>query len=612
MNPRSRHHLLVVLALLLVGLFLFPQTSAAQTKDYFWESFNVEITVLENGDLRVEEEQTLVFSGEPFTYGYRNIPINDAGRNDGLRDIGVREGVTIFREDSSQAPNTFRVSTSKDETTVYWYFAPATGQHVYTFSYTVAGGIRTEPGGDQVYWNAMPADLGKTIRAGQITITLPEGIRAESTTASVAGRENDGITTQVSEDGRQVVFTLTEPRPAGSDVEVGVRFPTGQLALTTPEWQQNEQVADVQALLILLFSIFVAVVGPLLVLLLWYLVGRDPQVGTAVPDYLAEPPSNLPPAVVGTLIDEKAQIQDVMSTLIDLARRGYMTMTETKSGRDFVFSKTDITPTDLRPYERAIMDGVFGRKSSRRLNDLKYNFSSKLPGIRKQLYEELRTAGYVRSSPESTRNNYGCLGILILTLAGGSFWLASVFLSDSVATALCPAFAFGLTGLVMLATAQFMPAKTALGAEEAAKWSAFKTYLQDIEKYADLQQATAIFEQYLAYAVAFGLERSWIRKFSQVPNTPVPHWYAPVILAHSPGRGHQGSMGSAGAGGPSLEGMSRGMTGGLESMSSGLTRMLTSTQSVLVSTRSSSSSGGGGFSGGFSGGSSGGGGGGFG
>ena len=36
-----------------------------------------------------------------------------------------------------------------------------------------------------------------------------------------------------------------------------------------------------------------------------------------------------------------------------------------------------------------------------------------------------------------------------------------------------------------------------------------------------------IFAAYLGYAVAFGLERTWIRKFSAVPATPIPTWYFP-------------------------------------------------------------------------------------
>jgi hypothetical protein len=109
--------------------------------------------------------------------------------------------------------------------------------------------------------------------------------------------------------------------------------------------------------------LLIAIGGPLAALLLWYLRGRDPDPGV-VPEYLAEPPAELPPAVVGTLIDETAHIHDIMSTLIDLARRGYLTMEQTGggAGNDFTFHRTDKPATDLRPYEKTMLTKLFGGK----------------------------------------------------------------------------------------------------------------------------------------------------------------------------------------------------------------------------------------------------------
>jgi len=600
-----------------IGLLIFLMTLAslfiaspalAQTKVYYWESFDVQVSVQEDGSLLVTEQQTLNFSGDTFTFGYRDIPINSYGRNDGITDISVREGDIVYQESSSQAQYTFQTLTSDNVLTIRWYFPPALGTRVYTLSYRVLGGVRTEPSGNQVYWNAMPADLGSSIYAGRVLMSVPEGIQIQSTTASVGGTENAGITTELAPDGRQALFTLTEPRPAGKDVETGVRFPVEQLTVPTPDWQRSEQVRDVFGLLVLLSSIFLLVAGPTVILLWWYLRGRDPELSTPAPAYLSEPPDDTPPAVVGTLVDEQATIRDIASTLIDLARRGYMTMTEEKS--DFEFTRTDKSTTELRPFEKKTFDAVFGRSNSKRLNSLRYKFSSKLPEIRKELYKELETYGYVTASPEGTRTRYSVFGGLLLAVAVGSFFLGFTVLNAAVATALCPAFALGVTAVAIYFVGQHMPRKTRKGAEAAANWMAFKKYLEEIERYGNLANSSEIFERYLAYAVAFGIDRSWIRKFAQTPGTPVPTWYHPVFYPVA-GRSSAGRSGSGG-GMPTLEGMSGGLTGGLESMSSGLTRMLSSTQTVMQSVKSSSSSGGGGFSGGFSGGSSGGGGGGFG
>jgi uncharacterized membrane protein len=242
------------------------------------------------------------------------------------------------------------------------------------------------------------------------------------------------------------------------------------------------------------------------------------------------------------------------------------------------------------------------------LNSLRYKFADRLPKIRKELYDELRQRNFVRTSPETVRNRYTVLGFLILGLAFFGFFGVGALFGDAYTFVVCLPVAFGLFGIFMLITARVMPAKTAKGAEASAKWLAFKTYLREIDRYSNLEESKDAFEKYLAYAIVFGLERSFIRRFSSVPGTPIPPWYFPHPYRYPGGvGGTRGGTTSTGAGGmPTLEGMSGGLTGGLESMSSGLTRMLTNTQTVLQSQRSSSGSSGGGFGGGFSGGFSGG------
>jgi uncharacterized membrane protein YgcG len=204
-------------------------------------------------------------------------------------------------------------------------------------------------------------------------------------------------------------------------------------------------------------------------------------------------------------------------------------------------------------------------------------------------------------------------------------------LGDYSALAICPGLALLASALGLVLVAPHMPRKTSQGAEEAAKWLAFKRYLETIEKHGDLAEVKDKFEEFLPYAIAFGVERSLINKFKTV-DTPAPTWWGPVYPGYGYGHPHYGgvwggsSTGQAEAGGPpgplagegggmpTLTGMSEGLGTSLASMSDGLGAMLSSASSTLTSTpppQTSSSGGwsGGGFSGGgFSGGGGGGGG----
>jgi uncharacterized membrane protein len=169
----------------------------------------------------------------------------------------------------------------------------------------------------------------------------------------------------------------------------------------------------------------------------------------------------------------------------------------------------------------------------------------------------------------------------------------------------------GITGLVTVIAASFMPAKTLKGAQDAARWNAFRNYLKNITKYADIQQATDQFERYIGYAVAFSIDQQWMHQFASVL-TSMPTWYYPTYLGGPWGGGYHrhgpvimgGGMPSGGmrVGGPgNLNDMSQSLASGLNAMSSGLTQMLNDASSAMTSHPSSSgggSFGGGGFHGG--------------
>ena len=616
---------LCLFALLLITLFN-PSSAAAQTKSFYWERFDVDITLRENGDMEIVETQVLNFSGEPFTFGYGAILTGSAGNNDNITDISLREGDLIYEESSSNAPGTFEVSRSRDEVRIDWYFEPALGQHTYTFSYTVEGGVIVgtldEGSGDQIFWKAIPSDHPGRIQNSTVIIRLPEGVEPQRyiddgtyLIEGLAAGNSNLVETSASENGRIITYTLLEPLVPGQAFEVRVQFPHGLLDIPTPSWQQRQQSADVYGLIGLILSGLLFIGGPLSVLALWYARGRDPETGLIVPEYLPEPPSNLRPAVVGTLVDEKADMRDIISTLVDLAQRGYISIGENKM-RNHVFTLVNDDKTGLRPYEVQFVRDVFGNKTERKLSELRYKFSNKLPKLRNMLYDELLHEGFVDRSPDKVRTGYVVAAVFTVFVAVMAFIGLVATLPEEVGyVGVCSGLALFITAIFVGVVGRYMPNKTAKGSEEKEKWNAFRKYLQNIEEYEDIAQAGELFEKYLPYATAFGLDRSWIRKFSSVPSTPIPGWYYPYGYGrpvYRPGNRPTTSGGSSDGTPslPTLDSAASGMAGGLESMSAGLTRMLNSTASTMRSTPPSTSSGGssGGFSGGFSGGSSGGGG----
>ena len=250
--------------------------------------------------------------------------------------------------------------------------------------------------------------------------------------------------------------------------------------------------------------------------------------------------------------------------------------------------------------------------------------------MQSDLYKELVSEKFFDSNPDSTRTVWTTIAIAILALAVVLGFVLFPMVDNYSFALFLPPLAVGFIGVAALIVGPAMPAKTRKGAEESAKWKAFYEYLNHLEQYANVEEAAAQFDRYLPYAVAFGLDKSWIYKFSRVDNMPIPYWYYPTYIgpyrrgymAGTPlpmngGSGFPGGLAHAGGTGGSLDQLSGGLAGGLESISSGLTNMLDSASSAMTSRPQSSSSGtsgswrsgGGGWSGGgFSGGGGGGGG----
>ncbi|MEM7332808.1 MAG: DUF2207 domain-containing protein [Chloroflexota bacterium] len=608
-------------ALTLLFLLFFPTlTASAQVKSFHWKKFDSHMTLLANGDVEISETQTLVFSGDTFTFGFRTIPTGLEGQNDGIEVISLREGDNQYREVSNRTPGTYTVRNDNDEVRIDWYFEPAIGERTYTITYLVRNpvivGTLEEGDGDQIFWKPLPPDLlSSRVEQSRVTLVLPRGVAPQQyfdgsgylAEGTINGNSN-AVTTTVSEDGRTVTFTANEFIYSGDVFETRTQIPHGALQIPESQWQRSLQRNDATQLTVVVIAVLFLFGGPLGVLALWYVRGRDPELSITPPEYITEPPSNLPPALVGTLVDERADMRDILSSIVDLGERGYLTIKE--MGRnDYAFTKESTGKGELRKYERYFYNRIFRQDDWVELDDLKYKFHTAIPKIQNMLYDELVALDYVPASPQSTRNSFAVLGWGVLILGGVSTFVIAGFLPEAIAgVALCPGVVIALTGAMLIYVSRHMPRKTRKGAEEAAKWDAFKNYLQRIEKLEDIEQATEKFEKYLAYATAFGIERSWIRKFARIPHTPPPPWYYPYSTRGGYGYGRStsssGPIGGGEGGRPSLEGMSGNLAGGLSSMSSGLTRMLNSSSRVMKSTPPSQSSGGssGGFSGGFSGG----------
>jgi hypothetical protein len=614
------------LALILAGVIGLAAAgwgvAQAAEKTLVWQRYDVNLTVQPNADILVEEIQEIAFTSGTFTFGFAAIPLDRVER---LADVQLSE--VINGAERPYTPNStgqygFTAGQNNGNLEITWYFPPTRNSvHTYILRYRVSGGLRIYPEGDQLWWKAIAPDHNFPIRSSTVTVTLPQTFPKDQL---VVGSYGAPTGEPAYTDRGQVVFKA-QSIDADQELEVRVQFPHGVVQGQAPSWQAGDDrqraLGPVMGVIFGALGLLAVIGGPLAVYLLWYKRGRDLPVGP-VPEYISEPPGDLPAGIVGTLVDENAELKDIIASITDLARRGVLRMEEQQSegflgigsGREYVFHLVASSQAQ-RKYEQTLLQALFSHQNERRMSDLRERFYAFIPTLQQQLYDEVVQLGFFPSNPNTTRTLWRSLGIVGVVLGGiVSFGLQAVLGSYS-SLAICPGVGLVITALALTFVGPHLPRKTLPGAEEAAKWLAFKRYLQTIEKHGDLAAVKDKFEQFLPYAIAFGIERSLIHKFAGI-DTPAPRWWGPVYpyggyygyphhggmsgghTAHVPAGPPSPLAGSEG-GIPSLSDMNRGLGLSLAGMSSSLGTMLSSASSTLTSTPApKTSQRGGGWSGG--------------
>ena len=612
----------------------------AQARSVYWERWDIRIHNVDAVENRfdVVETHRINFTGT-YRFGFREI--SHTNLTD-ISNVRVTQDGVLLRRACDEAPGTFCPARQGPVTDLRYYFTePMTDRSVTVeVAYQVTGALRIYEGGDQLWWMAIPDDhAGARILESTIRVELPPGFGPRP---GIDPIESYGVPATIDVQGTVVEARATRALGGNERFEIRLQYPHNPAAVP-PRWQSSfdeqrsydENVAPLLNLGLIALGLLMGVGGPLLILAIWYTRGRDPEIGP-VPEYLSEPPSDLPAPVVGTLIDEHAHTRDILGTIIDLARRGYLVIEEEQKpgafgigmNRTFTFKRTDMPATggQVRAYEKSVLNRIFpGNQKERTLDSLRNKFYSVIPQVQNDLYSELVKEALFKTRPDQTRRGWSAVGTLMLALAGLLFFFVMGVIEENGLFALfCVPVGLGITGFMISFAGSHMPAKTRKGAEEAAKWRAFRTYLSNIERYGGVEAAASRFDAYLPYAIVFGIERSWMRRFSQLSDVPAPTWYYPTYSGRRyrwgsgrPGMGLPGSSGPAGrdGGNISLDDMSGQLATGLDSLSSGLTSMLDSASRIITSQPQSSgssgswSSGGGSWSGGGSsgGGSSGGG-----
>ena len=525
-STRRRSRLLRSAALLLAcsPLLPGPWVASGQQRSLEIQEFNATLRVAEDGDLRVMEAIRVRFNGS-WNGIYRSIPVEyRTPQNFSYRLFLRVESVT---DESGRALETEVSREGTYRKLKIWVPGARDVTRTITLRYTVPNALKFFDEHDELYWNVTGTEWDVPIHAASAMVELPAGATGLRATAFTGAYGSVAQDAQIEEIEHGFYFETTQ----------GLRFREGLTVVVGWDPGVVSRPGLLKKAGFFMRSnwlLFLPILSFLIMYQVWRRWGRDPERRSVVPQY--QPPEGLTPAEVGTLVDNRPDTRDITAILVSLSVRGYLRIEEVESRGLFGLLKdTDyrfVRLKDredwavLKTHERRALDGIFaafGTDDSVLLSELRNEFYQTLADIRNDLLDGLKDAGFYRHRPDKILGAFMAVGGVSFGLAiPGFLLLAEAFMTSPLSAGI----AGGLFALPILGFGIFMPARTTKGARTLEGILGFREFLHrvDSDRFRRMITSPEMFERFLPFAMALGVEDKWARAFEDIYREP-PEWY---------------------------------------------------------------------------------------
>ena len=501
----------------------------AQAKSFGIDQVQTTAVVRPDGSMTVTEQVTYAFDGtfNHLTRSFTSGTITGLRATEGERELPVE----------SAGPPLWQ-----------WAIPNTSGRHTYTITYVVPGAVRVGTDVAELNWQFIGADTAVPIAHVDIAITMPgdgTGVRAwahgplngeVTVTANQVGMVVDALPANTFVEAHVVDpssnFTVA-PQPTAllprilADEQRDAEAANAARAAARDRLQRRHDLQQATPLVVL--------AGILAFLAIWLIWGREPRRPDDIGDYWRELPADRP-AVGRALLDFGEVGSTAFSaTVVDLAQRGYLRITEEHQdrllGKDKVSYRFDNLRHDdvdgLTPWERSLLGQLFDGVESTTQAELtarsradQAGSQAFWAGFRSSIKGEVTSAGYLlQHRPAPYLLTFAVLVVLVaygvITLGAGSAWGAA-----------CLVTAFGVFVCIRL-----LRRRSAAGARRAAEWDGLRRFLKDFSRLDEAVSGDLIlYERYLVAAVALGVAGELVAglatRFPEVANNPsFATWY---------------------------------------------------------------------------------------
>lgn len=442
------------------------------------------------------------------------------------------------------------------------------GVHTYTIDYDMVCYRDDDSASDFLSLNLLPVNWETSIGSSVLALTMPDPINWDEV-AVYAG--SYGVTGgqdrfQAALDGNTIVFT-------GSDIPSRCGL---TISSDLPEnyWSESKTYLEAHHNRLIAFLAATGILSALM-LLLWFLFGRDPHMVKPVE---FNPPDGMTPLEIGYVIDGMADDTDFMSMILYFASKGYLEIRDTKKKNDFELAKLKPIPPTEPNFAVTLFNGLFGHADTVKTSKLPAKYGPTVDSARKQLMNHYSGADkkILRSSaaigtvvgfismavilclPMLLSSHAGpwvflgialaFLGLMLLrraydyrhshavsrtvisSIIGGFLVASGALMNVSTLLGFIPLWALlvYIAGIVIVTVCTvFMTSYTTKSASLQGRILGFRNFIRAAE-YNQLKLLSDENPQYfyriLPYAAVMGLQTRWARKFTDIP-LEAPDWY---------------------------------------------------------------------------------------
>lgn len=404
------------------------------------------------------------------------------------------------------------------------------GQQEYVVDYKVDQVVLDYGNGPEIYWNVTGEEWEATIEKAKARVVSPFG---EITTTECFGCESSLKNNEATFDGTKGLTIVVQ-------IDKNNQLKSPGLIKKISNFIEGN------------WGYLLAVMPTFLMAWVWYKKGRDkkylsdniytkPENGkeknVSVFDrphlpLVYAPIKGLSSAEIGTIVDQKIDINDIVSEIIELARLGFLKIKKTEKKKilgiketDYELIKIDKSITDLNDFQKNLLDSLFGNLYAIKISDLKNKFYKKLPKLRSDIYSELDKKGISDGNWEKIQGKW--IGVVFILNFLAIFLIISLFLKTTGNAGPMVVTIVGFIPSIILAIK--IPRRTAWGYSLYRQITGLKYYLGKGKWREEIMEKNLFLEEMLPIAISLGVVNQLANDMKDLGVEP-PKYFEGVVI----------------------------------------------------------------------------------